>query len=282
MKPVCLTIKSQIKLSGAGLHSGRTTTIQLLPKETVGIEFIRTDLSGAEPLTVMDIDVDGPPLRTLLKRGSAEIQTIEHLLSSAVALGVFALTVECDGPEIPGLDGSAMPFAEAILRTGVRDIRGDPSAAAPVIIREPIRLGNEKVWLLAEPSETGEFVVGYKLHYENNRLAQGELEIVVTPETFRNQIAPARTFCMKAEADALLAMGFGKGATTENTLVIDGDSPLDTILRYPDEPVRHKILDLLGDLALAGRPIVGKITGCRSGHALNRRLAMTLRDQGVR
>ncbi|MCZ7646354.1 MAG: UDP-3-O-acyl-N-acetylglucosamine deacetylase [Planctomycetota bacterium] len=263
---------------GVGLHSGKGVKLELKPAQAgAGIVFARVDLPGAPELTGADLLEDGPPLRTTLKRGEAEVHTVEHLLAALAGMGVTDARAELDGPEVPGLDGSALPFAQAMLAAGLIVL---PDAhIEPLRIGRKVKLEEGGAEISAEPGSEG-LRIRYELHYPDEPLAQGALELDLDPQTFLTEIAPARTFCLRKEAEALRAAGFGKGATTHNTLVLDQGKVLENTLRFPDEPVRHKILDLLGDLYVLGRPIQGRLSGMRSGHRLNRLLARELAKAG--
>jgi UDP-3-O-acyl-N-acetylglucosamine deacetylase len=188
-------------------------------------------------------------------------------------VGITDIEVSLDGPELPGLDGSARPFAEALLSAAPCDV--PERSVQAVTVSEPVTVEEKGARLAIEPWTDG-LAVSYELNYPGEPLAQGQLTLTVTPETYLQEIAPARTFCLKREAEALLAAGFGKGAGTHNTLVLDNGTVMDATLRFPDEPVRHKMADLLGDLYLLGRPVRGRLRAERSGHRLNRLLAQRL------
>ncbi|MBI3832028.1 MAG: UDP-3-O-[3-hydroxymyristoyl] N-acetylglucosamine deacetylase [Planctomycetes bacterium] len=265
------TIARDTTLEGVGLHSGATVRLRLRPAEARrGIAFIRTDLAGAPHLTLADVPKDGLPLRTALKRGSTEIHTVEHLLAAFAGLGITDIEVGLDGPEVPGMDGSALPFAVALHEAGITRFEG--VFVVPAEVPEEITVTEGLATICARPFADG-FKITYTLEYPSEPLAQGTREVLVTEASFLAEIAPARTFCLKKEAEQLRAAGFGKGANTANTLVLDGTKVLDNAFRFPDEPVRHKILDLLGDLYLLGRPVHAHVTAKRSGHKLNRALA---------
>jgi len=266
-------IRKESSLTGVGLHSGETAVVVLRPARNPGITFVRSDLSGQPGLTLADLWMDGPAFRTTLKRGEVEVHTVEHVLSALSGLGITEVEVSLDGPELPGLDGSAKPFAEALLAAEPCAVAGREVQA--VTVTEALVVEEKGARLSIEPWADG-LSVSYELHYPGEPLAQGQLTLTLTPEAYLREIAPARTFCLKREAEALLAAGFGKGAGTHNTLVLDNGTVMDATLRFPDEPVRHKIADLLGDLYLLGRPLRGRLKAERSGHRLNRMLACRL------
>jgi UDP-3-O-acyl N-acetylglucosamine deacetylase len=260
-------------LTGVGLHSGQTVTVQLRPANEPGIVFIRSDLPGQPRIRLADLWLDGPAFRTTLKRGPAEVHTTEHFLSALAGLGVTDVEVALDGAELPGLDGSPRLYAGALVSAGIATLPG--REVEVVYVNEPVSVEENGARVTIEPQSEG-LSISYELHYPGEPLAQGRYEVTVTPETYLREIAPARTFCLRREADALLAAGFGKGAGTHNTLVLENGKALDATLRFPDEPVRHKIADLLGDLYLLGRPLRGRVKAERSGHRLNRLLAQRL------
>jgi UDP-3-O-acyl N-acetylglucosamine deacetylase len=282
-------LKTPVAVRGVGLHSGTATTALLRPgttRETVlaasrtgrygwGAVFVRTDLPGTPVLTLADVDEKAPPLRTVLRNETAEVHTVEHLLAVLAGLQVGPVTVELDGPEPPGLDGSALPWAEALW-----EHLGPPESVPadldrPLLLAKPVKVTEGEAEIEAFPDEAA-LCLDYALHYPDEPLAQGRLALTITPDVFLRELAPARTFCLRKEADALRAAGFGRGAGPENTLVLENGRSLTCALRFPDEPVRHKMADLLGDLFLLGRPLRARITARRSGHRLNRALVRAL------
>lgn len=268
------TIGRETSLTGIGLHSGRHVRALLRPASPgAGVWFVRTDAPGSPRLSLKDLSHTGPAFRTTLSNEQTEVYTIEHLLSALCGLGIWDLEVLVDGPELPGLDGSALPFAEALRAAGI--VENTARGIEALVVEEAECLMQESARITAEPWADG-LKVSYLLDYPGEPLARGRLELVVDPESYLREIAPARTFCLYREAQALLAAGFGKGAGTHNTLVLQQGRVLEQTLRFPDEPVRHKISDLLGDLYLLGRPLRGRVCGERSGHRLNRLLVRQL------
>ena len=269
------TIGREAELEGVGLHSGASVRLRLRPARCGnGIVFERRDLDDAPKLTLADVYKDGPPFRSALKSGHAEVHTVEHLLAALAGLGVTDAEVSLDGPEVPGLDGSAQPFVIALHEAGIVELNAQ---IEPVWLRSEVHLAEGASEIMAWPAD--HFQVAYELNYPNELLLQGKYELVVTEESFLNEIAPMRTFCPLKEATALRAAGFGMGANTHNTLVVDGGKVLDNSFRIPGEPVRHKILDLIGDLYLLGRPVRARIEARRSGHKLNRLLVEKLTEE---
>ena len=270
------TLRQPAMLSGIGLHSGQRTTVRMCPAAAgTGIVFIRTDLSGRPAVSAQDFEGVSAPFRTAIKRGEAEVHTVEHILSALAGLGISDCRIEIDGPEVPGLDGSARDFVAAIQQAGVLALPGAP--LRPLVLREPVHVEEGGARISALPYDGG-LKISYRLDYPGHPLAQGSYEIEVSDEKYAKEIAPARTFVLKKDADAMRAAGLGKGADYQNTVVVDGVRALETTLRFDDEPVRHKILDLLGDLLLLGRPLQAHIVASCSGHKLNQALVRRLRE----
>lgn len=277
------TIERAVELAGRALHSGEERVCRLAPAARAGqgLVFRRVDLDGRPELSGADLLVEGPGGRTTLRRGGCEVQTVEHLAAAAFGLGVDNLVVEVDGDELPGLDGSANGFVEAIRSAGTRPMDAPRRVlrceTALTVEERSAAPGAAPASIAAVPPAPGEtLTVTYVLDYPGEPLAQGEGSFALMPETFAREIAPARTFCMASQVEALRAAGFGRGATRENTLVIRGDRVEGNDLRFPDEPLRHKVLDLVGDLALAGRALEARLYARRSGHRLNRELLRLL------
>lgn len=273
------TIKKEVELEGVGLHSGAKVKIRLLPAEpNSGINFIRTDLSGAPAIkaniaNVMDLS--RRLRRSSLSCDSVEVHTIEHLMAALCGLMIDNVWVEINGPEVPGLDGSALPFVKLIREAGIEE---QPAAKKFFQAKDPMWL-EEKDTLLAILPDS-EFKVSYTLSYDHPLLKAQYISFTITPEIFENEIAPARTFCLEAEAEELRRQGLGKGANLENTLLVGKNGVIKNKLRYDDEFARHKVLDLIGDLYLLGVPIKGHVIAVKSGHPLNIRLIERIKQQG--
>lgn len=264
------TVGRPASAEGRGLHTGRMCRVTIAP---AGIDEGVVFLSGGRRLTLDRIDPDATRC-SALRDGDVQVQTVEHLLASVSAAGITNLSITCTGPELPALDGSALPYWRLIEEARIVEQK---ATVEPIRVREPIFIWQGTSALYACPSETLE--LAYTLDYDHPALRGQKYSVRLTPETFASEVAPARTFCTRPEADALRRGGYGQGADTSNTLVMDTDGPVDNTLRFVDEPARHKTLDLIGDLALAGAPVVGKIIGIRSGHRLNRELVRRLKSQ---
>jgi UDP-3-O-[3-hydroxymyristoyl] N-acetylglucosamine deacetylase len=259
-------------LRGAGLHSGATVTLSLQPAMAgAGINFVRTDLPGRPMVSVRDVEANSAPFRTVIKKGPAEVHTVEHLLSAFAGLGITDCTVEMDGVEVPGMDGSALNFVEAVRSGGIQEL---PSTSRVLVIERSVSHEEGIATISAQPFNG--FKITYVLDYPGHPLAQGSYELTLSTDAYIKEIAAARTFAIKKDAEAMRAAGLGKGATLQNTVVIDGSVAIETTLRFANEPTRHKILDLIGDLYVLGRPVRGHITARCSGHRQNRALAAKL------
>lgn len=268
------TIAQEITLSGEGLHTGHAVTVVLKPAPCdTGIVFIRTDLAQRPAIKVsVDALMTAPhSRRTSLSNGNVDVQTVEHLLSVLTGLGVDNLFVEIDADELPGLDGSSVRFLEEIQRAGIVVQERDRHY---FWVKETLYVDEENgASIIVLPSK--DFKISYTLQYDHPFLKTQFLELTVTPETFQKELAMARTFCLEEDV-SLQREGFGRGANHSNTLVVGKEGVIKNKLRFPDEFVRHKILDLLGDLSLVGQPLKCHIVAVKSGHSLNLRVARKL------
>jgi len=272
------TIKDPVEIKGVGLQTGASVTLRLKssPADS-GINFIRVDLPNKPLLNIRSVDFDdakSAERRTTLGMGPLQIHTTEHLLAALAGLGIDNIVIELDNAELPGLDGSAKGFSDLIRKAGI--VEQDASKKY-LKAEKPVWVKDGEALIAVLPDE--EFKVSYTLSYEAPGLGSQFLSIALNDANFESQIAPARTFCLEAEALELLKRGLGKGANYDNTLVIGKDGPIKTTLRFADEPVRHKILDLIGDLYLAGMPIKGHVIAIKSGHKLNMELVKKLKKE---
>ncbi|MCG3135210.1 MAG: hypothetical protein HMLKMBBP_02720 [Planctomycetes bacterium] len=276
------TLRESFTFSGAGLHTGAHANVRVSPAPADhGVVFVRTDLPD-RPRLVADADyADGQGRRTTIRSGGADIQTIEHLLAACAGMRIDNLLVESDGPEMPGLDGSALPFVDMIRAAKPVELakeRKEFFLAEPVAVDD----GTGDSSIVALPSEQG-LSFSYALDYPQSPFVGSQFHSVRLEEMpFANEIAPARTFVMEEEAQKLRAAGLGKGATYDNTLVIGERGVIENRLRFPDEPVRHKLLDLIGDFFLMNLDLHARIVATKAGHALNgaivRKLLQHVRD----
>ncbi len=268
------SLRSPVEFAGVGLHTGRETHVRILPSgPNQGVVFVRSDLPDA-PHIPATLDYLGlGARRTTLKNGEAEVNTVEHLFAAFLGLGIDNAEVHLDGPELPGLDGSALPFVEMIKKVGSVEQRAERPT---FVVDRPLHVAEENSTIAALPDASGKLRLQYTLDLADPGFGAQFVDVAIDEETFSRDIAPARTFVLKAEVDALREKGLGQGANTSNTLVIDNGAVLDNQLRFKDEFARHKILDLAGDLFLAGVDIQGKIVATRSGHGANRALVSAI------
>lgn len=273
------TIKKEASFSGIGLHTGEKSNVLFKPAEpNTGILFRRIDLPGT-PSIKADIlhllSEEKRARRTSIGENGAEIHTIEHILSAVLGLGIDNLIIEIDNNEFPGGDGSSAPFVTLFNQTGYT-ISSIPRNY--FYVKEPLPcISEDEISLVALPST--EFKVSYTLDYKKSFLPPQFVSLSVTKEIFENEIALARTFCLEEEVKKLQQIGLGKGSNYENTVVIGKNGIINNRLRIADEPVRHKILDLIGDLALLGSPIKGHIIAIKSGHSINVKLVKKMKEQ---
>lgn len=260
-------------LSGVGLHSGAGASVRLLPALSgTGLVFRRQ--SDGQEIPARAANVSDTSRCTRLKSGEWEVQTVEHVLSALAGLGVDDAVAELGGgSEVPAMDGSAAPFAQAILDAGLRE---QSEAADPIMLTQPLFVSERGSTLIALPSQTLSLTV--VLDYPHHAYLGTQAAIFGGTGDYAGQIAPARTYGFLSEIEALRAAGLGLGASFDNAVVL-GETRYETPLRFSDEPARHKILDLIGDLALAGRPVCAEIIAVKPGHMLNVRLARLLSEQ---
>ena len=261
------TLARPTAVSGRGYWSGIPVHVTFEPAPVgTGIVFRRDDL-GARPVVPARVGhrVDATQ-RTVLARGTVEVQMVEHVLSALVALEIDNCVVAVDAAELPGLDGSSAPFVAAIDAAGVVDTE---ATCVPLVVGEPIRVASGDGWIEARPSCSGGLSIEYELDYGSGPIGRQRFAIDVTPVAYRSELARARTFLTREEAHRLQAAGLGRDVTPRDLVVFGADGPIDNPLRWPDECVRHKVLDAVGDLALVGRPVVAHVRAHRSGHRLN-------------
>ncbi len=265
------TLRTPVEMSGIGLHSGEEVRVRVAPAlQDHGIEFVRVDIDDAPSVPASIAHQSPKDRRTRLVRDRVEVETVEHFLAACKGLGVDNLRVEMSGPEFPGTDGSALPFVELLESGGIVEQR---PAAKIFRLDEPIFVRDGDATLVALPTEKDVLTLQYVASFDEPGVASGSFQFDIDPETFKKEIAGARTFVMASEVEALQAAGLGKGATRDNTLVL-GDP--DTTLRMDGEPIRHKMLDLLGDLSLLGADLIAHVIATRSGHATNGELVRRL------
>jgi UDP-3-O-[3-hydroxymyristoyl] N-acetylglucosamine deacetylase/3-hydroxyacyl-[acyl-carrier-protein] dehydratase len=269
------TIQNPVEIRGRGLFTGEEVLLRFKPAESdSGIVFVRTDSPIPARIRAHVSNVSKRARRTSIRNGTLAVETVEHCMAALHAMGIDNLECEISGGELPAGDGSSNVFVEAIQKAGVEQ---QTAMRQPLVIRETIRVSDGDAELIAAPSETEDLDIIYDLDYGPNspiprQLFAGKL----SEEYFIQQIAPARTFLLEEEAKQFQAAGMGKHLTYSDVVVIGSDGPLGNEFRFPDECVRHKVLDLVGDLYLAGRSIRGRIIARRSGHSLNHELVRKL------
>jgi UDP-3-O-[3-hydroxymyristoyl] N-acetylglucosamine deacetylase/3-hydroxyacyl-[acyl-carrier-protein] dehydratase len=276
------TITRDVDLSGQGLFTGTPCSMRVRPGPVgSGIWFIRTDESPAIRVAARVDNVAKRARRTSLKNGSVAIETVEHCLSACAGLGIDNLQVELDTHEVPGVDGSSLPFVRMLRTAGICE---QDAPLNPFVISDVVRVvdGDAEVVALPplDPNVEG-MEISYDLDYgPDSPIPRQAYRVLITPESYEANIAPARTFVTEQEATELQAAGLGTHLAYTDIVVFGKDGPIENQLRFPDECVRHKILDLLGDFKLLGRPIVGRIFARKSGHSLNHAMVRALLEQG--
>jgi len=267
------TLKTAVEFEGVGLHSGEKVKVRALPgPPDGGVVFLRTDVADAQPIPANISYYSEGERRSRLEREGVHVDTVEHFLAACGGLGVDNLTVELSGAEMPGLDGSASPFVEIFKQAGLVEQR---PLARIFKLEQPVYVHQGEASLVALPNDQDTLSLQYIASFEEPGVEGGSRRYEISPEVFEQEIAPARTFCLASEVEALKASGLGKGATRENTVVL-GDP--ETELRLPDEPIRHKLLDVVGDLQLLGAGLQAHVIATRSGHRMNAELVRKLLD----
>ncbi|MCX7918158.1 MAG: UDP-3-O-acyl-N-acetylglucosamine deacetylase [bacterium] len=273
------TIRQSVVYSGIGLHTGNETTVTFHPApENYGVRFVRTDLDHA-PEIPCDIDhVIDITRGTTLGTDSVKVHTVEHILAAVAGLSIDNLRIEVNANEPPVGDGSSIPFVEKLLEVGIVE------QSAPkryFQLKEPLWLTfSDDVYLVMLPAD--ELKITYTVSYQHPLLKSQFASFVINNGIFTTEIAPARTFCFLHEVEALRQQGLIKGGNLNNAVVIGEDTILNDSLRFENEFVRHKILDLIGDLYLLGQPIKGHVIVVKSGHASNVKLVQRLRQLAKR
>jgi len=269
------TIKTEGKLHGRGLFGGQEVKVVFRPApENTGVVFVRTDMPEAVRISAVAPNVAERSRRTSIKKGSASIETIEHCMATISAMEIDNLTVEVDGPELPAPDCSCAEYVKVLKRIGTEELQANRKE---FIIKEPISIISGDASIYALPYADDGLNLTYDLDYAGHTgIGRQIFSCRLTPESFEKHLAPARTFLLEAEAKQFQARGMGKHVSPRDLLVINSDGPIKNSYRFPNECVRHKIVDLIGDLSLVGRPIKGRIVAYKSGHSLNQQLVRKL------
>ncbi len=300
------TIAAPAVVEGIGYWSGEDVRVEFRPAAAgSGVVFVRGDLPHQPRIAALldpncGVRRTETPWRTTLQCNGVGVDMIEHVMAALAGLQIDNCEVRVDRQEMPGCDGSSMPLVEALDAAGIVE---QQKLRRQTIIRRTIRLGDETSWIEAQSLEdqsledqsledqsleegpccSGKTILQYELDYGgDNPIGRQALEITLSPEVFRQELAPSRTFVMKHQAEAFQARGLGRRTTLQDLLVFGPHGPIDNQLRFPDECVRHKLLDMVGDLALAGCDLVGRFVAYRSGHRLNAEMVRAvLAEEGV-
>jgi len=257
------TLRRQVGCTGIGLHSGKPVRLEMRPAPAGhGIRFRRSDAGVEIPARIENLGKQDHA--TSLVRGGVSIDTVEHILSALHGLGVDDVLVEVSGPEVPILDGSAAPFVLLIHEAGLR-----PQAMTRQYLKvlKPVEVVRGGKWARLLPSD--HLRISYAIGFDHPLLRQQAISLRVSPSTFAEEIAPARTFGFLRDVETLRRNGLALGGSLENAIVIGESGVLNNKLRFEDEFVRHKVLDAVGDLALVGHPVVGHLEASKAGHALH-------------
>jgi UDP-3-O-[3-hydroxymyristoyl] N-acetylglucosamine deacetylase/3-hydroxyacyl-[acyl-carrier-protein] dehydratase len=275
------TIKNQVNISGVGIHTGRKVNLTFKPAgPNTGINFVRVDLSPRVQIQAHIsniLDVNEIPRRTSIGKGSMEVHTIEHVMAVLSGLGIDNILIEMDNIEVPALDGSGTAFIEILNQAGIEE---QDAMRKYFLVKEPLCIEDNDSMIAILPHAS--FKISYTLDYNHEFLKTQYLSLVINPDSFQKEIASNRTFVLQDEVDALQKLGLGKGANFDNTLVVTDKGVKSNVLRSDDEFVRHKILDLIGDLYLVGAPIKGHVIALKSGHPLNMKLIKRIDEQKKR
>ncbi|THD73323.1 UDP-3-O-acyl-N-acetylglucosamine deacetylase [Thalassobius vesicularis] len=269
------TLKAAVTFNGVGLHSGKPVRMTVRPASAdYGIWFKRTDVLYTDPLVQARWSaVNQSPLCTKLENDSGiSVSTVEHVMAALAGCGIHNALIEIDGPEVPILDGSSAPFVRAFL---LRGLAAQDVAVRAIEVLKPVEVRKGEAWARLEPGS--DLTIDFHIDFEDAAIGVQNKSLKMSNGTFVRELCDSRTFCRKADVDFMHANGLALGGTLENAVVVEGDAILSPGgLRHADEPVRHKMLDALGDLALAGAPILGHYTGFRAGHALTNDLLHAL------
>jgi UDP-3-O-[3-hydroxymyristoyl] N-acetylglucosamine deacetylase/3-hydroxyacyl-[acyl-carrier-protein] dehydratase len=269
------TIKREAKMRGRGLFGGQEAKIVFRPAPVdTGITFIRTDMPEPVRISAVATNLAERSRRTTIKKGSVSIETVEHCMAVVNALEINNMIVEVDGPELPAPDCSSAEYLKVLKRAGVIE---QNVGRKEYIIDRPVSISAGDACIYALPYADDGLSLTYDLDYGGHTGIDRQIySCKLTPETFEKHLAPARTFLLESEARQFHARGMGTHIGPRDLLVINSDGPIKNSYRFPNECVRHKIVDLIGDIALVGRPIRGRIVAYKSGHSLNQQLARKL------
>lgn len=277
------TIKTQVCLTGVGVHTGNKTRLVFAPAPVdTGVRFVRTDLPGSPEVPARACNVSDVRRGTTIACGGAEVHTVEHVLAAIRGCGLDNVIVELDANEPPVGDGSAVAYVRMIKSAGLQE---QDAPSRELVLREPVWVAKDNAAIAVIPAP--QFRISYTMDFRHPTLPAQFVSFLLTEETFEREIAPARTFCFYHEIEYLVSQGLIKGGSLENAVVIgDGVIYSKERLRFPDEFARHKLLDIIGDMCLVGKHLRAHVIAMRSGHELNvevaRRLAAIVEREAVR
>jgi UDP-3-O-[3-hydroxymyristoyl] N-acetylglucosamine deacetylase len=265
------SISTAVAIEGVSLHSGVFTRLELrpAPPET-GLVFVRSDLNGLR-VPALQASTTALDYATTVGKDDVAIGTVEHLLAAVVACGITDLEMVIDGCEIPIIDGSALPFVHLIEAAGIEELN---AYITPIRITRPIEIVEGDKTIRIDPAST--LSIRYKIDFNHPAIGKQNITFELDKDTFTKKIAPARTFGFLRDVEKMRAAGLARGGSVENCIVLNDTGLENGPLRFRDEFVRHKVLDLVGDLALLGHPLLGQITANRGGHALHSRLVAAI------
>ncbi len=269
------TIKSEGKIRGRGLFGGKEAKVVFRPAPAdSGVVFVRTDVPEPVRITAVASNLAERSRRTTLKKGPVSIETIEHCMAAVNALEIDNVVVEINGPELPAADCSCTEYFKVLKRTGLVE---QNVGRKEYVIKKPITITAGDACIYALPYSDNGLSLTYDLDYGGHTgIGRQIFSCQLTPENFERHLAPARTFLLEAEAKQFQARGIGTHISPRDILVINSDGPIKNSYRFPNECVRHKLVDLIGDLALVGRAVKGRIVAYKSGHTLNQQLSRKL------
>jgi len=269
------TILRPVTITGIGLHGGQPVNMTIFPAAANhGLKFIRIDLPGKPQVRAHASRVVDTTRATTLGEGQATLATVEHVLAALYGMGVDNAVIEVDGPEVPIMDGSARPFTDLLAQTGLNSL---PWPRAYLQVHKPVELSNGDGWMRITP---GQFRITYTIDFPHPRIRRQYYSVPLNADSFCREIAPARTFGFLKEVQFLQSRGLARGGSLENAVVLDDTDVLNPDgLRFPEEFVRHKILDALGDLALLGLPVIGRLEVSRGSHDLHQSFVQHLIHQ---
>lgn len=272
------TLVAPARVCGTGYWSGQQVSVEFRPAPPdTGVVFVRNDLSREARIPAHPAHRCSAPRRTNLRYGAAQVDMVEHVLAALAGLQIDNCEVWVDAQEMPGCDGSSAAYVAALLAAGIVE----QEALAHVLrVTRVHRVGDADGWVEARPSYAGDFRIEYRLDYPANPVLGRQTAVAqIAPGPFARELAGCRTFILHEEAEALRRQGLAAHVSTQELLVIGPEGPIDNAFRFPNECARHKALDVLGDLALTGRRLIGDFVAYRSGHHLNAQLAASLVEQ---